>query len=245
MTASARPEPEVDGRRRRWQEHNLARRQVIIDAAVAVLMRQEPGEDMQVQSVADEAAMSRTVVYRHFEDRADLDRAVQRQICDDIAAVLIPALSADGTPDQVISRLVHAFVGWSTTHPTLYWFVDRDLADWGPSPLSTAIERLAIDIEKVMAVIVAALGVDLDEDDLAALDPWVFGMIGAVFAAVRRWLDREVRAPAPQVLADSLAESIWTQIDGLARSRGINLPDLPIADMLHMLHPQEAEEAHE
>lgn len=243
MTSTPEPEPELDGRRRRWQEHNQVRRQVIIDAALSVLMRQDPGEDIQVQAVADEAQISRTVVYRHFEDRADLDRAAQRQICDDIAAVLVPALHSDGTPDQVISRLVHAFVDWSTSHPSLYWFVDRDLTGWGPSPLSQAIEQLAEDIAGVMAVVVTALGVELEDDDMSALDPWVFGMIGAVFAAVRRWLERAVRAPAPRVLADSLSESLWLQIDGLARARHISLPDLPMADIFRMLRSSEAEEA--
>ncbi len=85
----------LDGRRRRWQEHNQVRRQVIIDAAIAVLERQPPGDEFQVQAVADEASMSRTVIYRHFEDRADLDRAVQRQICEQVGAVLLPALSYD------------------------------------------------------------------------------------------------------------------------------------------------------
>ena len=117
-----------DGRRQRWQEHNLARRQVIIDAAVAVLERQSPGEEVQVQAVALEAGMSRTVIYRHFDDRADLDRAVQRKICADLGTVMRPALAADGTPEQVIRNLVAALVGWAMEHPVLYWFAERDLA---------------------------------------------------------------------------------------------------------------------
>ncbi|WP_158296546.1 TetR/AcrR family transcriptional regulator, partial [Nocardioides albidus] len=188
------PEP-LDGRRRRWQEHNQTRRQVIIDAAIAVLERQSPGEEFQLQAVAGEAGMSRTVIYRHFEDRSDLDRAVQREICDHVRSELLPALSYDGTPDQIIHRVVGNFVRWAEAHPALYWFAERDLAGWGPSPLSQAVEQVAESIEAIMAIVVAALGGELADDDRAALDPWVFGMIGAVFAAVRRWLERDVREP--------------------------------------------------
>ncbi|KRC48986.1 MULTISPECIES: TetR/AcrR family transcriptional regulator [unclassified Nocardioides] len=232
----------LDGRRRRWQEHNQVRRQVIIDAAIAVLERQAPGEEFQVQAVADEASMSRTVIYRHFEDRSDLDRAVQRQICDDVGDQLLPALSYDGTPDQIIHRIVGNFIRWAEAHPALYWFADRDLSDWGPSPLSLAVQQVAEGIEGIMAVVVAALGVELSDDDRAALDPWVFGMIGAVFAAVRRWLERDVREPSIETCIDILSESIWLQINGMALSRGLNLPDLPVSDLLQTLSPSGSDE---
>lgn len=225
----------LDGRRRRWQEHNQARRQVIVDAAIAVIERQAPGEEYQVQAVADQAAMSRTVIYRHFEDRAELDRAVQRQICDDVGGVLLPALSHDGTPDQIIHRIVGGFVRWAEAHPSLYWFAERDLSGWGPSPLSQAVEQVAEGIESIIEGVVAALGAPLTEADKAALDPWVFGMIGAVFAGVRRWLEREVREPTIEVCIGVLSQSIWLQINGMALGRGVNLPDLPVAELLQSL----------
>ena len=75
-----------DGRRLRWLEHNQARRQVIIAAAVRVLERSAPGDEIQVQQIADEAGLARTVIYRHFQDRVDLDLAAQRQACADLGA---------------------------------------------------------------------------------------------------------------------------------------------------------------
>src|SRR5689334_12540491 len=87
-----------DGRRLRWLAHNQARRRVIIDAAVRVLERAEPGEDIQVQLIAEEAGLARTVLYRHFHDRVDLDLAVQQRICKDLGKELLPALSYDGQP---------------------------------------------------------------------------------------------------------------------------------------------------
>lgn len=239
MSVEASGDQVPDGRRRRWQEHNQVRRQVIIDAAIAVLERQAPGDEFQVQDVADEASMSRTVIYRHFEDRADLDRAVQRQICETVGAALLPALSYDGTPDQIIHSIVGSFVRWSESHPALYWFAERDLSGWGPSPLGEAVEQVAEGIEGIMTVVVTALAAELSEDDRDGLDPWVFGLIGAVFAAVRRWLGRAERAPSTEAFIGILSDSIWMQINGMALTRGINLPDLPVAELLQALTPDD------
>ena len=64
----------TDGRQLRWDSHNQARRQHILDAAIDVLADSEPGAEVHVQQIADRAGLSRTVVYRHFADRADLDK---------------------------------------------------------------------------------------------------------------------------------------------------------------------------
>ena len=69
-----------DGRQARWDKHNQERRQVILDAAIAVVEAGEPGAEFHVQQIADRAGLSRTVVYRHFADRADLDQAIQAEM---------------------------------------------------------------------------------------------------------------------------------------------------------------------
>lgn len=229
--ANAKP----DGRQVRWREHNQQRRQAIVDAAVAVLERQAPGDEVQVQAVADEAGLSRTVIYRHFEDRADLDRAVQRSICEAIGLELLGALVVEARPDEIVANVVSRFVHWTVEHPSLFWFADRDLAEWGPSPIAEAMEQIAVGVEDIMSTVVAALGAELSPKDVAGLDPWVFAMIGGVFAGVRRWLARPERDPSVEDFIAMMGEVIWLQINGMALSRGISLPDLPIIDLLQPL----------
>ncbi len=224
-----------DGRRLRWLAHNQARRRVIIDAAIRVLERSEPGEDIQVQLIAEEAGLARTVLYRHFHDRVDLDLAVQQKICKDLGRELLPALSFDGEVVVIIRRIVDAFVKWATAHPTLFWFVELELPGPGPHPLAVSIESVGEQIELLMNTVVQYHGMELSADDRAGLDPWVFGLIGQVFSSVRRWSSRLEAAPDAEHLVSLLAESIWHQINGMAESRNVEVPDVPLIELLQVL----------
>ena len=224
-----------DGRRLRWLAHNQARRRVIIDAAIRVLERSEPGEDIQVQLIAEEAGLARTVLYRHFHDRVDLDLAVQQRICKDLARVLTPALSLDGRPVEIIRRMVEAFVGWATKHPTLFWFVELELPGPGAHPLAESIEQVGEYIERLMNTVVQFHGIELSARDRAGLDPWVFGLIGQVFASVRRWSSRLEVQPSADSLVDLLAESLWLQISGMAAARDLQVPDVPLVELIRVM----------
>lgn len=224
-----------DGRRLRWLAHNQARRRVIIEAAIRVLERAEPGEDVQVQLIAEEAGLARTVLYRHFHDRVDLDLAVQQAICKDLGERLLETLTYEGKPVDIIRGVVSEVVGWAVEHPTLFWFVELELPGPGPHPLSVAIEQIAEQIEALMNTVVDYFGVELSANDRASLDPWVFGLIGAVFSGVKRWRSRLEIAPDASAFAHMLAESIWVQVDGMAKMRGLVVPDVPLVELLHVM----------
>ncbi len=228
-----------DGRRLRWLAHNQARRRVIIDAAIRVLERSEPGEDIQVQLIAEEAGLARTVLYRHFHDRVDLDLAVQQRICKDLGRRLAPTLSYDGKPVVILRRMVDEFVRWATEHPTLFWFVELELPGPGPHPMAESIEQVGEQIERLMNTVVQFYGIELSADDRAGLDPWVFGLIGQVFSSVRRWSSRLEVAPKADHLVEMLAQSIWLQINGMAETRGIEVPDVPLIELLRVLEQTE------
>lgn len=224
-----------DGRQVRWRQHNRERRQRILDAAVTVLERHESGEEIHVQEIATEAGLSRTVVYRHFQDRSDLDLAVQREICDRLRSALLPSLSFEGTPRDIVRRIVASYVGWALDHPVLMRFVERDLPGTESKPLDDAIEQVEQRIEALMNGVVAVLGADLTDADRAGLAPWVFGLVGGCFQSVRRWTTRELLAPNPDQFVAMLTDTIWYQIHGLAGSRGILIPDQPVEELMAQL----------
>lgn len=222
----------TDGRRRRWDQHKAERRRLVLTAALDTIERAGPGAEVHVQQIADRARLSRTVLYRHFADRADLDRAVQALIVDQVREQIVPVLSLDGTPVEAIRRVVAAFVGWAAEHPALHRFAEIDVPGDVPSPWQEMVEQAALQLEDLVAQGAALLEVPLDEDLRSGLDPLVFGLMGACMAAVRRWLSLPVRAPEQDVLVDLVTQSVWLQLAGTVAAHGVVVdPDRPVREL--------------
>lgn len=225
--------PHVDGRRIRWEEHKRRRRQLIIDAAVAVIEEHPPGTAIHVQQIAERAGLARPAVYRHFTDRADLDRAVQQQAIGQLLAELDPEVILRGTVEQVILRIVETYVTWAGDHPALHRVAVREAtgADGG-NPLRAAVQQIADLVHQLFSVGAETLQISLDDDDRAALDPFIFGLVAQAVGTVRHWLARPERTPSAPELARRMADSVWFLIDGHARARGgvidptMNLEDI-------------------
>ncbi len=221
----------VDGRQARWDRHNEQRRQQILDAAIAVVEAAEPGAEFHVQQIADEAGLNRTVVYRHFSDRADLDRAIQAEILVHVTALLVPQVSLDGTVNEIIHRIISTYVDWAVEHPALHRLAEYD-STGGPGPLQNGIHQVAGVLVEILETAVTMLDVQLDDGEKAAIDPLAYALVGAVFGAVRRWASREQREPSAAQLSDILSRSVWHLLDGHARRLGLDLdPDLPIEEL--------------
>jgi AcrR family transcriptional regulator len=224
----------ADGRRARWEQHNSERRRQILDAAVAVLESSPPGAEIHVRQIADRAGVGRPVVYRYFSDRADLDRAVQAHVLDMLRDAVAAQVSLSGTVEQIIRRIVGGYVGWAATHPALHRVAEQDRSGGSDvGELEVVVKQIVDLVAELFTTAMELLHVELDEDDLAALDPLIFGLVGQVFGAVRRWLWRPERKPSADVLADALARAIWHEISGLAADRGVHLdPAMPLDDLL-------------
>ena len=231
-----------DGRQARWDKHNQVRRQLILDAAIAVVEAGEPGAEFHVLQIAEQAGLSRTVVYRHFSDRSDLDRAIQTEVLEGLTAHLLPGLTLDGTVHEIIGRIVSTYVDWATDHPALHRLAEQAQAQAGSAgPLEHGINRIATVVADVLQTAIALLGVELDEDDAAALDPLAHGLVGAVFGAVRRWVGQTPRHPSSAHISALLSRSVWHLVDGHAQRLGLHLdPDVPVEQLLALPDPEAA-----
>ena len=222
----------TDGRQSRWDEHNETRRIAILDAAIEAIEAADEGADVPVADIAARAGLSRTVLYRHFDDRADLDRAIRGRIFDHLQEVLLPRVVLDGTPVEIITRIVGGYVDWASAHPHLHRVVHQQPLGLPGSPTDQAIGQLARQIRDLIAMATSSLGFQADDDVQAALDPLVFGFIGMVMAAVHRWLGRPEPAPDAAAFSGLLSEAIWMQIHGMAAARGLELPaDVPVEQL--------------
>ncbi|HEX7740347.1 MAG TPA: TetR/AcrR family transcriptional regulator [Marmoricola sp.] len=225
----------ADGRQTRWDEHKAERRRQILEAAVAVIERGEPGEEVHVQQIAEESGVGRSVIYRHFADRADLDRAVQGYVLGQLRDLLLEEVALTGTIEQIILRIVSTYVSWAAEHPELHRLAEREpttpRGDVGE--LELAVKALVDEVVQIILLGAAVVGVELSEDDALALEPLIFGVVGMAFGTVRRWLWRDEREPSPDALSTILAQTIWWAIHGMAHDRGVDLdPHVPLEDMI-------------
>src|SRR3712207_660068 len=96
-----------DRRDSRWDEHPRARREQLVQATVDAVAKHGAGVGMD--EIAAEAGTSKTVVYRHFADRAELYVAV----CNRVAAQLLPklrsAIESGGRPREMVGAPIDTY----------------------------------------------------------------------------------------------------------------------------------------
>jgi len=222
----------TDGRQTRWRAHNEERRRLVVDAAIEVIEAAEPGAELHVQQVAQRAGLSRSVVYRLFSDRAELDRAIQARILDEVLGRLTPALDLQGSLHEIVERTIRAYVEWALAHPALHRMADHDTASDGHGPLEERLSSIAERIRELLMTSLAIMGGDLDDRDQKAAEVLIFGLVSGVFGAVRRW----VLDPGPvsagalsQLLTRTLVSAFMVHADAL----GIAIdPDEPVEQAL-------------
>lgn len=219
----------MDGRSTRWAEHNDAQRERIVTAAISLY--DEGNINASLQEIGVRAGLSRSVLYRQFEDRRDLQLAVERYVLDDLMGRLTDSLVLTGTIRQVLRRVASTYIDWSAEHPRLHQLADLDAA--GDGPLSRAIDRIAGQIAQTLVQGFRLGGAEVSEVDVAAADPLAHGLVGAVFATVRRWLQLGGKVPDVEHLTDLVVESAWAVIDARLRAYGqVVDPDAPIGPLL-------------
>lgn len=224
--------PGVDGRQLRWQQHKAERRQQIIDAALVVLAQSPPGAEVHVQQIADQAGLNRTAIHRHFKDRADLDLAVQREICSQATDVFLSAVTLDATPREIVHRVVDAFIRWAVAHVSWVRFAERGVPGVGARPMDEAIADVVEQIELVVAGVAEVVGGELGDDDRAILEPWISGLIGGGLDAVQSWTGRAELRPGLDAFVELITDVSWFQIEGLARKRGLPIPDISVQELV-------------
>ena len=99
-----------DRRDSRWDEHRRARRAQLVDAAVAAVGRHGAGVGMD--EIAAEAGTSKTVVYRHFADRAELHVAVCTRVASQLLPKLREAIESSPAPRQMVAAAIETYLAF-------------------------------------------------------------------------------------------------------------------------------------
>jgi AcrR family transcriptional regulator len=211
-----------DARRDRWRKHRIARRKEFVEAALRAL--DTHGPDLGMEDVAAEAGVTKPVLYRHFDDKADLYVALGQRGTEILFERLIPAINAELAPVPRIRMALDAFFTVIEEHPNLY----RLLAHGRPEkPVSSDV--VAEDKELIASALTALLGdyMRMFNMDSGAAEPWAHGIVGMVQNTGEWWLDR--RSMSRDAVVEYLTQIIWAAIDGLTRQNGVVIdPNQPL-----------------
>ena len=210
----------TDGRSTRWDEHRTQRRTELVDATIRAVRAHGPAVGMD--EIAAMAGTSKTVVYRHFTDRAGLYAAVAERVESlitrdvrgavdgdpAVAGAVAGAHGADGR--RVIGAAIDAYLRLVERDPELYRFVvaapllerSEDSAEAGGVPT-----HLAREIGDLVATALRAGGLPV-----AAAPVWGTAVVGMVRAAADDWLrpDGATHGRSRESLCEDLTTLAWS-----------------------------------
>lgn len=190
--------PEQDGRKQRWTQHRVARRQELIDATIAAV--RERGAAIGMDDVAAVSGIAKQVFYRYFSDKADLFLAVGRDVAERIASDVLAAVDGASSPRAMVAAGVEAFLKDVESDPELYRFVlQRPLT---AAAVNDYTEVVGMHVSRVIGDALRAAG-----QDSGVAEPWGFAMVGAVRSAAERWLEQ--RTMSREALAGYLTDLLW------------------------------------
>ncbi|MFD9895504.1 TetR/AcrR family transcriptional regulator [Amycolatopsis sp. NPDC058986] len=212
-----------DARRDRWRKHRIARRAEFVEAALRALDKHGP--ELGMEDVAAEAGVTKPVLYRHFDDKADLYVALGQRGTEILLGRLIPAINAELAPVPRIRMALDAFFTVIEEHPNLY----RLLARGATQEKAGDSDVVAEDKELIATALSALLGdyMRMFNMDSGAAEPWAYGIVGMVQNTGEWWLDRQ--SMGRDSVVEYLTQIIWAAIDGLTRQHGVIIdPNVPL-----------------
>lgn len=202
----------IDGRKRRWHQHKVERRNDLIDGTIEAIRR--CGRFVSMDEIANEIGVSKTVLYRYFVDKNDLTTAVMMRFAQ---ATLIPnmaaALSSNLDGFELTREIIRVYVDTVAAEPEPYRFVMANS--------SASKSKVIADSERIIARMLAvmlrrrmkAVGMDT-----RGVEPWAYMIVGGVQLATHSWL------LDPRMSSDDLIDYLtmlsWSALCGIVEVGG-------------------------
>jgi len=202
----------TDGRKRRWHQHKVDRRNELVDGTLEAIRRL--GSNVSMDEIAAEIGVSKTVLYRYFVDKNDLTTAVMMRFAQ---TTLIPnmaaALSSNLDGYALTREIIRVYVETVAAEPEPYRFV---MANNSASKSKAVAESERI-IARMLAVMLrrrmASVGMDT-----GGVEPWAYHIVGGVQLATHSWMSH------PRMSADELIDYLtmlsWSALCGIVEVGG-------------------------
>jgi len=200
----------TDGRKRRWRQHKIDRREELVDGTLAAIRKR--GSNAGMDEIAAEIGVSKTVLYRYFSDKNDLIRATMQRF---IELTLMPrvyeAISLDAAEYQLVRSAMAAYVGTVDEDPEVYRFIMGNGS--GQSSLA--------EFEKLFAEVVSTVIVDKGRERGAKTEGamlWSYVLVGGIQLATHWWTTDKTMSR--EEVIDYLTMMAWSAIEGMMRAGG-------------------------
>jgi AcrR family transcriptional regulator len=202
----------ADGRKRRWHQHKVDRRNELVDGTLEAVRRR--GSNVSMDEIAAEIGVSKTVLYRYFVDKNDLTTAVMMRFAQ---TTLIPnmasALSSNLDGFELTREIIRVYVDTVANEPEIYPFVFAN---------SSASKSKAIaDSEKIIARMLAVVlrrRMAHAGMDTGGVDAFAFHTVGGVQLATHSWMSN--RRMTAEQLIDYLTLLSWGALRGIVEVGG-------------------------
>ncbi|WP_422742367.1 TetR/AcrR family transcriptional regulator [Mycobacterium sp. WMMD1722] len=202
----------TDGRKRRWHQHKVDRRNELVDGTLEAIRRR--GSNVSMDEIAAEIGVSKTVLYRYFVDKNDLTTAVmmrfaQTTLIPNMAAALMSNL--DGF--DLTREIIKVYVQTVANEPEPYRFVMANN--------SASKSKAVADSEQIIARMLAVmLRRRMNEAGMetGGVEAWAYHTVGGVQLATHSWMSN------PRVSADELIDYLtmlsWNALCGIVEVGG-------------------------
>ena len=171
-----------------------------------------------MEEIAAEAGTSKTVVYRHFADRAELHVAVCNRVASQLLPKLREAIESNAQPRQMVAAAIETYLAFLEADPELYRFVvhgfpQAQFGQQNPTDQSNPIGSLSDVVSNQAAIIISDL-LSQAGRNAAAAEPWGHGLVGLVRSAADWWL-RTDRPMHRTELTAHLTDLAWSGLSAV------------------------------
>ncbi|HET7736690.1 MAG TPA: TetR/AcrR family transcriptional regulator [Nocardioidaceae bacterium] len=203
-----------DGRSTRWDTHREKRRAELVEAAVEAIDRHS--REASIDEIARVAGVSKPVLYRYFNDKADLHAAVGQWGANLLLERLAPAFDSDASIKTRVNQGVAAYFALIEEHPQVFLLLVQHRVNRTADPLGDGKAAVAAALAQVLREALGELGIDT-----GGAEPWAQAVVGLGLTTGEWWLERRTMSRA--AVSAYLAEFIWGALVGVSRNHGVTL----------------------
>jgi AcrR family transcriptional regulator len=208
----------VGDRRKRSKREREDRREELIDAAVAAIRRD--GAEVSMEEIAQEAGITKPIIYANFGDKAGLADAIAGRFAAELQSEFATVWSQTDDPRERVVRSIDAWVGFIERDPHIYSFLSEGSFGAGRRlDERRLVDELGRTVSRALGEALRASGADS-----GPAEPWAFGILGMIHVSTEWWLERRTlsRADFVQFITDLL----WRGLSGGGLDTG--RPDPPV-----------------